>query len=432
MKLSPKFLIPPLLIALLMGAGFLVEQSRARQRSRLSGTFEHQPTLVSSRTSGRVQRILIQEGTRVAPGQLLLTLESDTVAAEVEALERRANQASAQYDLVKAGPRVEDLLRQQASVSELQAQLERLQNGPRPSEVGAARAQYQKAAALYERSQSGPRSEEIARLRSAAEREQQRARYAQAELARYRILFAEGAMSRQALEKVETESIVAATGQTAAEQALQEALRGNRSEDLAAARADKESAWQQLQQITEGSRAEDVRSAQARLAQGKALLRSLQSGSRPEEVAQAKANFESARLLALSAQKKLDENQVKAPLAGVIERLLVSVGDLVPAQQPLLRLANLDDIWLRVYLPQDQLPKVKLGDTGQIEVDGIDQKLSCVVEAIATQGEFTPANLQTPEERGRQVFAIRLRLSQPNPQVKAGMVATVRKLGMWP
>jgi len=432
MKLSPKLFIPPLLIAMLMGAGMLVEQSRSRQRSRLSGTFEHQPTVVSSRTSGRVQRILVQEGARVTVNQLLLTLETDTAAAEVEALKRRASQARAQYDLVKAGPRVEDLLRQQASVAELQSQLERLQNGPRQSEVSAARARYQKAAALYDRSQSGPRPEEIARLRAAAEREQQRARQAQTELARYRVLFAEGAISRQAFEKVETESVVAASGQTAAEQALQEALRGNRSEDLAAAWADKETAWQQLQQVTEGSRAEDIRSAQARLAQGQALLTSLQRGSRPEEVAQAKANFESARLLALSAQKKLEENQVKAPLAGAVERLLVSVGDLVPAQTPLLRLANPEDIWLRVYLPQDQLPKVKLGDTAQIEVDGLNQKLSCVVEAIASQGEFTPANLQTPEERGRQVFAIRLRLTQPHPQVKAGMVATVRQLGMWP
>ncbi|MBT9583499.1 HlyD family efflux transporter periplasmic adaptor subunit [bacterium] len=432
MKLSPKLLIPPLLIALLMGSGMLVEQSRARQRSRLSGTFEHQPTLVSSRTSGRVQRILIQEGTRVERSQLLLTLETDTVTAEVEALERRASQARAQYDLVKAGPRIEDLLRQQASVAELQSQLERLQNGPRPSEVNAVRAQYQKASALYERSQSGPRTEEIARLQAAAERERQRARFAKAELARYRVLFAEGAMSRQTFENVETQSIVAATGQTAAEQALQEALRGNRSEDLAAARADKESAWQQLQHITEGSRAEDIRSAQARLAQGQALLSSLQRGSRNEEVAQARANYEAARLLALSARKKLSENQVKAPLPGIVERLLVSVGDLVPAQAPLLRLANPEDIWLRVYLPQDQLAKVKLGDSAQIEVDGLNLKLACIVEAIATQGEFTPANLQTPEERGQQVFAIRLRLAQPHPQVKAGMVATVRQLGLWP
>ena len=70
MKLSPKLFIPPLLIAMLMGAGMLVEQSRSRQRSRLSGTFEHQPTVVSSRTSGRVQRILVQEGARVTVNQL--------------------------------------------------------------------------------------------------------------------------------------------------------------------------------------------------------------------------------------------------------------------------------------------------------------------------------------------------------------------------
>jgi len=432
MKLSSSVLIPPLVIASLMVSGFLVERSRSLERSRLSGTFEHQPTLVSSRVPGRVRKILVSEGAGVDQGQLVLQLETDSLSAEVEALQRQALQARAHYDLIAAGPRPEDIQRQESLVAELQAQLDKLSNGPRPEEIASARAQYDKAAAIYQKVQKGPRSEEIERLRAQAERERQKLRLAQSELKRHSLLFREGAMSRQEFERVETEARVAESNVMSASQALQEALRGNRSEDRLSARADMESAHQQWNLLAEGSRQEDLRSAQARLDQARAILTSMIRGSRPQEVAEARSRYESAILLARSAAQKLKENQVKAPLGGKVERILVAEGDLVPANAPLLRLSQPENLWLRVYLPQAQLAKVKPGDGGELQVDGLDQKLACKVEAIASEGEFTPANLQTPEERGQQVFAVRLRLSQPDTRVKAGMMATVRQLGGWP
>jgi hypothetical protein len=54
-----------------------------------------------------------------------------------------------------------------------------------------------------------------------------------------------------------------------------------------------------------------------------------------------------------------------------------------------------------------------------------------VVDSVSTQGEFTPANLQTPDDRGKQVFGVRLRLATPDLRVKAGMAATVKQIGGW-
>jgi HlyD family secretion protein len=85
-----------------------------------------------------------------------------------------------------------------------------------------------------------------------------------------------------------------------------------------------------------------------------------------------------------------------------------------------------------VYLPESGLSKVKVGDTAELQIDGIDGSVSAVVESIANQGEFTPANLQSPEERGKQVFAVRLRLAKEDRRVKAGMFATVKRVGQWP
>jgi hypothetical protein len=77
------------------------------------------------------------------------------------------------------------------------------------------------------------------------------------------------------------------------------------------------------------------------------------------------------------------------------------------------------------------LALVTVGCQAQLKVDGIPGTVQAYVESIATQGEFTPENLQTPDERGKQVFAVRIRLKHPDDRVKAGMYATVQKLGNW-
>jgi multidrug resistance efflux pump len=91
-----------------------------------------------------------------------------------------------------------------------------------------------------------------------------------------------------------------------------------------------------------------------------------------------------------------------------------------------------NDLWLRVYLPESKMAKVKVGNDAELHVDGIAEPVAAVVESIATKGEFTPANLQSPDERGKQVFAIRLRLKRSDARVKSGMYATVKRMGQWP
>lgn len=89
------------------------------------------------------------------------------------------------------------------------------------------------------------------------------------------------------------------------------------------------------------------------------------------------------------------------------------------------------DLHLRVYVPEGNLASVHVDGPVKIEIDGMKEWLDGIVESVATQGEFTPANLQTPEERGKQVFSVRIRLAKPNSAVKPGMAATVRRIGTW-
>jgi len=128
----------------------------------------------------------------------------------------------------------------------------------------------------------------------------------------------------------------------------------------------------------------------------------------------------------------LKERVVYADRDGQVDRVLVADGDLVPVGGPVIQLGYPDDIWLRVYIPEDQLPKVRVGDAAELAVDGVAGVVKGKVESIATSGEFTPVNLQSPEERGNQVFAVRIRLAVPDRRVKAGMYTTVKKVGQWP
>jgi HlyD family secretion protein len=101
------------------------------------------------------------------------------------------------------------------------------------------------------------------------------------------------------------------------------------------------------------------------------------------------------------------------------------VGDLVQPGALVIRMANPRDLWVRIYVPEANLARFSVGREVPLQIDGVPEPVPARVESVAPRGEFTPANLQTPEERGKQVFGVRLRLKRPDTRVKAGMYATV-------
>jgi multidrug resistance efflux pump len=216
-----------------------------------------------------------------------------------------------------------------------------------------------------------------------------------------------------------------------AEAAYRLVAAGSREEDVESAAGGVEEAEQALRLLLRGSRPEDVRAAEARLAQARAALAELLAGTRKEEVAQARAAALAAKETAKSARVDLAERVVRAPKDGVVERIPVAVGDVVAPGGYALRMSDLNDLWIRVFAPEAQLANVSVGESALLRIDGLDRPAAARVESVSTLGEFTPANLQAPEERGKQVFGVRLRLVRPDPRVKAGMYATVKRLGNW-
>jgi len=145
----------------------------------------------------------------------------------------------------------------------------------------------------------------------------------------------------------------------------------------------------------------------------------LLSGTRPEQIAQAKA-----RLAEIDAQ--LREMRIDAPGESVLEVLSVKVGDVLAPNREVATLLLPDPLWVRVYVPEPWLGHIKVGDEVTARVDSFpDRRFRGAVAQMARAAEFTPRNVQTAEERVKQVFGIKVRLDNREGLLRAGMSADV-------
>ena len=131
-----------------------------------------------------------------------------------------------------------------------------------------------------------------------------------------------------------------------------------------------------------------------------------------------------ARLAEVDAQ--LNELTVTSPTNCVIETLSVKVGDVVPPNREVATLLLTNHLWVRVFVPEPWLGRVKLGEAATVRVDTFPGRdFKGVIEQIARAAEFTPRNVQTTEERVKQVFGVKVRLDNKDGDLRAGMSADV-------
>jgi multidrug resistance efflux pump len=178
--------------------------------------------------------------------------------------------------------------------------------------------------------------------------------------------------------------------------------------------------------LNAGSRAEDIAEAMAELQRADAQLRLLKAGTRQEEIDEERANVAALQAKLREVDINLREAVIRAPEPAVIEVVAVRKGDVVPANQPVLRVLRAQDLWVRIYVPETELAFVSLGAEATIKVDGLpDQPFVGKVIHIAAISEFTPRNVQSAEERRHQVFGVKVRVDDPKGVLKSGMAAEV-------
>lgn len=146
------------------------------------------------------------------------------------------------------------------------------------------------------------------------------------------------------------------------------------------------------------------------------------------ERAGVRLELESATARAAQVADRLQRSTVRNPVNGTVLALYARVGEVVRQGQPLYRIADLDTLELRAYVSGAQLSGVRLGQRATVHVDGPDGSLlefPGVVTWIAGEAEFTPTPVQTRDDRAELVYAVRLRVGNPDGVLKIGMPADV-------
>jgi HlyD family secretion protein len=124
------------------------------------------------------------------------------------------------------------------------------------------------------------------------------------------------------------------------------------------------------------------------------------------------------------ARANIAEREIRAPVDGTILSRTVEVGDVVNPGSPVFVMVDMRRLYLKVYIPEPDIPKLKLGDPAEITVDAFSGRtFPARITKIYDQAEFTPKNVETKEERVKLVFGVELTFTQPDPALKPGMPA---------
>lgn len=338
----------------------------------LTGTVEATRISLASRVGGRIATHEAPEGSAVTANQLLVTLTNAQLLAQAPVLRAQRAQAEATWADLVDGTRPEEIAQARAALRASQERLALLEAGTRPEESAQAASTVDLAQAVQLQ----------------AEKEAQRARR----------LFDNGVIARQELE--------------AAELRLTQT-----TEQL-------KQAQEQAALVAAGPRSQELAIARAQIAQQQAGIDLLEAGATPQTLERAEQVVEAIKAQEAALQTELTELAITAPRAGVIDRYLVDPGEVVAPGQAIVTLRDPLDIRLRAWLPEPALGQVRLGQLAEIRIEGRDT-LKATVLSIASDAEFTPRNIQTPEERATQVFAMDLRITDPPDWLRDGMTLEV-------
>jgi multidrug resistance efflux pump len=208
---------------------------------------------------------------------------------------------------------------------------------------------------------------------------------------------------------------------------------GPRSEEVVRARAESENAERERRRLKSlldegviGRQQYDDAATKAKTAQES--YRELARGSRVEDIRAAEAALEREEQRLAFLLRQSQEAVVKAPADGIVESLDLRPGDLVAANQPVARILEPSQLWVRVWVPEPSLGRVRVGQKAAISVDTFPgREFPGSVVEIRQQGEYTPRNIQTLKQRMDQVFGVKVAV-EPTRDLKPGMAARVRLL----
>jgi len=372
-----------LIVAGAAGAVYLTDWLHPKPTGMLtvSGNLELTQVDISFKVPGKLVQLNVDEGDYVKKGQLIARIDRDQVQQQKNRDEASLANSESQYQQSETSIQWQrktlesDVALRKAEVRAAKAQLDQLLAGSRPQEIQEARAavadakaQNDQAKADWDRAQDLFKNDDISRQQY----DQYRAR-----------LDSTGALLRQAEER--------------------------------------------LALVVEGPRKEDIEAARAQVARAEAAVQvseanQLELKRREQDLEAHHADVARARAQVAMTDTQINDTVVVSPVDGVVLVKSAEVGEVLAAGTTVVTIGDIDRPWLRAYVNETDLGRVKLGQSASLSTDSFPgKKYPGHVSFISSEAEFTPKQIQTREERVKLVYRIKIDVDNRDRELKLNM-----------
>jgi len=360
-----------------------VKNKQPDNRIMVSGNIELTEVNVAFKTAGKLMERTVDEGDAVKQGQVIARLDRDQLVAQreraVAALQLSESQlAEAETALAwEKATLAGDIEQKSGDVASNLARLAELQNGARPQEKLDAQAAVESA------------QSEVDRSKKDWDRAQQ--------------LFKDDDISASQFDQYR-----------------------NKSESAAAAL---KSARERQGLVLAGPRAEVIQAQQASLEKSRGALKmgqanTLEMKRREQELATRRADIAESKASIAMIDSQLADTVQASPVSGVVLVKSADVGEILAAGTTVVTVGDIDHPWLRGYVNETDLGRVKLGSKVKVTTDSYPGKVyDGRVTFISAEAEFTPKQIQTAEERVKLVYRIKIEIDNPRHELKSNMPA---------
>jgi HlyD family secretion protein len=380
---------------------------------------------ISPKTSGRLQKLLVEQGDRVESGQLIAVMENKELQLQVRQAKANWEQAKARLADAVRGTRYEQIEQAQARVNQAEGRLNQALT-LRPQQIEQAKARLDQAESKLAQARIG-RPEEIEQAKAQVEDAQGRIDRSNDKLKNYEQLAKDGAINQEQLKEIRTENITAKTSLRQAQKRLEIVKKGSRPEEieqLQAAIAEAKSS------LTQAETANDIPQLKAALAEAKSSLTELKNGKRREEIEQLRAAVSAAEAQWQAAEVQLKDTEIRTPFAGIITQKYANEGAFVTpttsasssnsaTSSSIIALAK--DLELKIKVTEVDLSTIKLGQETEIMADAYpDKTFKGRVRLIAPEAVI---------EQNVTSFEVRVKIDPGQTELLSGMNVNVVFLG---
>ncbi len=385
MKKRIFILIPAILILAAVISYYQFWQNRNNRGTRIavSGNIEATTVDVSFKIPGKIEHLLVEEGDFAKTGQLVAVLEHKDLLAQKARAEASLEAAQSRLPSLQKNIEFQDkassqeISQAEAALSAAESRLQQLLSGSRPQEVQAAKADVDQSLA------------DIEKRKADMERAQ----------------------------RLHQSQFISAQEWDAARTAYEMALANHRK------------AKEHYALVVEGPRKEEIDTARAQVNQAQASLRlaktrKIQVDVLRRELETARAQIKEAVSATEVIQTQIEYSKLYAPVSGIVLVKNAEIGEYLVPGGAVVTLGDLDKPWLKAFITETDLGRVKLGQKVSVATDSFPGKVyEGSITFISSEAEFTPKNVQTTKERVKLVYRIKVSLPNPKQELKPGMPA---------